>query len=247
MNTMRLKAGLIATALTTALILTGCGGSGTISSLTDSDSAAAVADGAAPAEVSTAVAGAVSAAETAVSTVPEIAPQTIAATEITSAPTANTSTAPGSITAPTEEITPAPAAGGEISLLSDASPVSPEVVEEISPEVTEEVEVAEPVAEPEPVVEEPEEEEEEAESEEESSEGSSAEITGDEVNVREEPTTADGDDNVLFTLDQGTEVVILDYDEDGNWAKISVDGETGWVSASFVSSGSSDEGEDDEF
>jgi N-acetylmuramoyl-L-alanine amidase len=109
----------------------------------------------------------------------------------------------------------------EISLLGDET-----ATEEVAEASETEVETEEP--------EETEETEEgETEEEEESSEeGGTAYITGDEVNVREEPTTDNGDDNVMFTLLEGDEVKILDRED--NWVKISVDGEVGWVSSAYV-------------
>ncbi|MDO5701923.1 MAG: SH3 domain-containing protein, partial [Lachnospiraceae bacterium] len=65
-----------------------------------------------------------------------------------------------------------------------------------------------------------------------SEESYSAYITGDEVNVREEPTTDGGDDNVMFTLLEGDEVTVIEKQE--GWVKISVNGKTGWMSSSYV-------------
>jgi hypothetical protein len=235
---MRLdKAGktLLIGAASATLLLTGCGSSGTISSLTDSDQTASIAVETAV-EVATEVPADTAGGNGNVASVPEIVPQTIVGTPAMSVPdlTVGTDTpaADSVVSTPATVTDTAPAAEGtgetapapvdeEISLLGDET-----ATEEVAEASETEVETEEP--------EETEETEEgETEEEEESSEeGGTAYITGDEVNVREEPTTDNGDDNVMFTLLEGDEVKILDRED--NWVKISVDGEVGWVSSAYV-------------
>ncbi len=196
-----------------AIALTACGNSGTISSLTDSDSTASIAEGAAV-EQPAVLSASISAAESAVSSVPEIVPQTVAATEVTSAPAADLTAA-----APDEEVSGTGNTYNAAPLTSTAATAA-STASEAESEAELLADNAEPTAAPEESTYEP------------AGEGNTGYITGDEVNVRETPTTDDGDDNVLFTLFEGDEVKILES-ADG-WYKVEVDGETGWVNASFV-------------
>lgn len=58
------------------------------------------------------------------------------------------------------------------------------------------------------------------------------------VNLRSDPTTSDGDTNILATLEAGTELTILSGPEtaDGiDWYEVQpVDGDSGWVSADYL-------------
>jgi len=54
-------------------------------------------------------------------------------------------------------------------------------------------------------------------------------VTGDNLNVREEPSTSS---NVLTQLSKGTEVAITEVS--GDWYKISLDGKSGWVYSQYV-------------
>lgn len=227
-----LRSAFVVAAVTAALALSGCGSSGTISSLTDSDSTASMP----VAAVDTAVQStAASVAETVVSSVPEIVPQTVAGTEVS--PAAGSDAAAGEIVASDDSAvtvsltgeggtasngTAAPAqtsADGEISLLQDSAAA---VTETPTPTPSPEETPAETSAE----------------------EGGPGYVTGDEVNLREEPSTG-SDDNVIDTLYEGDELTILES-EDG-WYKVSVNGREGWVNASFIQSGEysgSDDSED---
>lgn len=209
----RVKAMSVMAAAAAAIALTACGNSGTISSLTDSDSTASIAEGAAV-EQPAVLSASISAAESAVSSVPEIVPQTVAATEVTSAPAADLTAA-----APDEEVSGTGNTYNAAPLTSTAATAA-STASEAESEAELLADNAEPTAAPEESTYEP------------AGEGNTGYITGDEVNVRETPTTDDGDDNVLFTLFEGDEVKILES-ADG-WYKVEVDGETGWVNASFV-------------
>ena len=210
----RVKAMSVMAAAAAAIALTACGNSGTISSLTDSDSTASIAEGAAV-EQPAVLSASISAAESAVSSVPEIVPQTVAATEVTSAPAADLTAA-----APDEEVSGTGNTDNAAAPLTSTAATAASTASEAESEAELLADNAEPTAAPEESTYEP------------AGEGNTGYITGDEVNVRETPTTDDGDDNVLFTLFEGDEVRILES-ADG-WYKVEVDGETGWVNASFV-------------
>jgi hypothetical protein len=230
---MRLdKAGktLLIGAASATLLLTGCGSSGTISSLTDSDQTASIAVETAV-EVATEVPADTAGGNGAVTSVPEIVPQTIVGTSTMSVPdltvatetpaAGNDASSPAAVTTGTDTAAeetakkPASSEDGEIALLGDEAEEEKKVADTSEDE------------------EEAEETEAQEEEDEESSEGGgTAYITGDEVNVREEPTTDNGDDNVMFTVSEGDEVKILDRED--NWVKISVNGEVGWVSSAYV-------------
>ena len=242
---MRLdKAGmtLLIGAASATLLLTGCGSSGTISSLTDSDQTASIAVETAV-EVATEVPGSAAGGSGAVTSVPEIVPQTIVGTAAMSVPDLTLATetpADGSVVSSPATVTtgtdaapvvegnsekPAASADEEISLLGDEAEEKKKNADTSENET--EIEEPEDTEESEEDMQEEEEEDEES-----SEEGGTGYITGDEVNVREEPTTDNGDDNVMFTLLEGDKVTILDSED--NWVKISVDGKVGWVSSAYV-------------
>ena len=228
MKSDRIRAALVLTAAVTAIALTGCGSSGTISSLTDSDSTASIAEGAANA-AATVQTGAVSTAETAAtSTVPEILPQTVAAKEVAATPSDDASKKTTEETAEedSEPIRVSLTGTGEEEEEAKSTPASVEM-ETHSALASAQSEVAlieEDTTEsttPAP----------EEESFEPAGEGNVGYVTGDEVNVRSEPD-ADDDDNVMFTVFEGDEVKILDSDD--GWYKIEVDGEVGWIKSGYV-------------
>ena len=242
---MRLnKAGmtLLIGAASATLLLTGCGSSGTISSLTDSDQTASIAVETAV-EVATEVPGSAAGGSGAVTSVPEIVPQTIVGTAAMSVPDLTFATetpaassvvsSPATVTTGTDAAPvvegnsekPAASADEEISLLGDEAEEKKKNADTSENET--EIEEPEDTEESEEDMQEEEEEDEES-----SEEGGTGYITGDEVNVREEPTTDNGDDNVMFTLLEGDKVTILDSED--NWVKISVDGKVGWVSSAYV-------------
>ena len=222
---MRLnKAGmtLLIGAASATLLLTGCGSSGTISSLTDSDQTASIA-----VETAVEVATEVTIVGTAAMSVPDLtlATETPAASSVVSSPATVTT---GTDAAPVVEGNsekPAASADEEISLLGDEAEEKKKNADTSENET--EIEEPEDTEESEEDMQEEEEEDEES-----SEEGGTGYITGDEVNVREEPTTDNGDDNVMFTLLEGDKVTILDSED--NWVKISVDGKVGWVSSAYV-------------
>ena len=202
-------------------------------------------------EVATEVPGSAAGGSGAVTSVPEIVPQTIVGTAAMSVPDLTLATetpADGSVVSSPATVTtgtdaapaveensekPAASADEEISLLGDDAEEEKKTADNSENEAE--------IEEPEETEETEEETQEEEEEDEESSEGGgTGYITGDEVNVREEPTTDNGeepttdngDDNVMFTLLEGDKVTILDSED--NWVKISVDGEVGWVNSAYV-------------
>lgn len=205
----------------TAFTLAGCGSSGTISSLTDSDSTASIAAGAS-ADTITLGAGTASTAQPAESQVAEILPQTIAATEVTSLPA-------GGIEAQADS-----ASTVRMSLTGDGSDdtnLLSQPAEAVESETTHSLSAAAEAGQGTTITGETESAAPEEESYEPAGEGNVGYVTGDEVNVRSEPDSSD-DDNVMFTLFEGDKVTILDSEDD--WYKIDVDGEVGWIKSSFV-------------
>ena len=221
-----LVAALMLTVAATAAAVTGCGSSGTISSLTDSDSTASIVGGAA-AETSSVNSGSLSQAESAASSaVAEILPQTIAATEISATPDAPASSgesagASSEISEPVRVSLPGDGSDDEV-----VTPAGEDTESETTHSLAASTEDGAEVSITGEVTPAPEEEEFEP-----AGEGNTGYVTGDEVNVRAEPDASD-DDNVMFTLFEGDEVKIL-ANEDG-WYKIEVDGEVGWIKSGYV-------------
>lgn len=228
MKINRAKTALALTAAVTVMALTACGSSGTISSLTDSDSTTSLVEDAAK-DTSTVLSGTLSKAESAATSVPEIVPQTVAASTVTTPQASGTALI---ATPDDEEEENEPV---RVSLTGDgsddAAAVSTESAEEETDSTMElagtapagEVSLLTDETEPTPAPEE--------ESYEPAGEGNTGYVTGDEVNVRSEPDSSD-DDNVMFTLFEGDEVTILASEDD--WYKIEVDGEVGWIKAGYV-------------
>ena len=229
MKSDRIRAMLAVTAAVTAIALTGCGSSGTISSLTDSDSTASIAEGAATA-ANTVQTASVSAAESAsaASAVPEILPQTVAATEVGATPSTNAGT-DSNVSAPVR-ISLTGTGEEEEEAAEEAASTTPAVEMETQTALAGAAESQVALIEEDTASTTPAPEEESFES---AGEGNMGYVTGDEVNVRSEPEAGD-DDNVLFTVFSGDEVKILESEDD--WYKIEYDGETGWIKASYVES-----------
>ncbi len=235
MKKYRIGTALILAAALTALGVTACGNANSITSLTDSDSAAEAVEPVVTEEAAaeSVVSGTVSVAEQAADTLPEIAAQTI---EKPAEKPAEEKTEPAAQAsyddeddedADAEEEEEAPAA---VTAEDHEEEPSQHVSEDDSSEAEEE-EREEEHETPSDLDETDQIDIEETDEGGVHGEGNTATVTAASANVRSDPYVDEDDDNVIGVLYAGDVVTVLG-NEDG-WYRISFEGGSGYVSASL--------------
>ena len=233
---------ITAAAAAAVLCMAGCGDTSSITSLTDSDSAAETVEPVVTGneEAESVVSGAVEASQQTADAIPEIAAQTIEtpANSTGNAGTAGEAGEAGSEDAGEEEDeNEAEEANG-----SDAGESASQTGETGDTDESDDPELEEAGEEPEEIPSDDDEADEFAAAEQAEmidveetdeggphGEGNTAVLTVEEANVRSDPYVDDEDDNVVGVLTEGQEVVVLG-NEDG-WYKIEFEGGSGYVSA----------------
>lgn len=212
MKFTKIRAILAVGAVSVALGLAGCGSTSSISSLTDSDSATALADGTAAGNSDSILTGTESAETNSSEEIPEIEAQTVLQADDSGSDSEDE----------TESIEE------ESSEVSDVD--SDEETEEESEAESETESAAD--SEDESAISEAEEID-VAQTDEGGvhGEGNTVTCVARSLNVRNEPFVDDDEDNVIGALEYGDEVRVL-QSVDG-WYEIEYDGETGWVSSNY--------------
>ena len=230
---------ITAAAAAAVLCMAGCGNTSSITSLTDSDSAAETVEPVVTGneEAESVVSGAVEASQQTADAIPEIAAQTIE-TPANSTGNAGTAVEAGSEDAGEEEDeNETEEANG-----SDAGESDSQTGESEDADESDDPEFEDAGEEPEEIPSDDDEADEFAAAEQAEmidveetdeggphGEGNTAVLTVEEANVRSDPYVDDEDDNVIGVLTEGQEVVVLG-NEDG-WYKIEFEGGSGYVSA----------------
>ncbi len=241
MKTKQMRTVLLAAAVACSIGIVGCGSTGSISSLTDNDSTAALTEDTAAVEQTATAAGTVTTAgnesteNQGQAVLPEIQAQTIEtepAADNAGAAEAETATEQADDTAAADtaepqaeaESTEAAAQDDEAAALPAASADAAGAEEDNEP-VYENDEDAEAVAAADAI--------DVAETDEGGAhgEGNTATVIADDVNVRSYPEVDEDDDNVLGTLSYGDVVTVLGNEE--GWYKIEFEGQTGYANANF--------------
>ena len=241
MKTKQMRTVLLAAAVACSIGIVGCGSTGSISSLTDNDSTAALTEDTAAVEQTATAAGTVTTAgnesteNQGQAVLPEIQAQTIetepaadnaGATEAEATTEQADDTAAADTAEPQAEAesTEAAAQDDEAAALPAASADAAGAEEDNEP-VYENDEDAEAVAAADAI--------DVAETDEGGAhgEGNTATVIADDVNVRSYPEVDEDDDNVLGTLSYGDVVTVLGNEE--GWYKIEFEGQTGYANANF--------------
>lgn len=246
MKTKQMRTVLLAAAVACSIGIVGCGSTGSISSLTDNDSTAALTEDTAAVEQTATAAGTVTTAgnesteNQGQAVLPEIQAQTIEtepAADNAGAAEAETATEQADDTAATDTAATdtaepqAEAANSENAAQDDEAAALPAAsadaagAEEDNEPVYENDEDAEAVAAADAI--------DVAETDEGGAhgEGNTATVIADDVNVRSYPEVDEDDDNVLGTLSYGDVVTVLGNEE--GWYKIEFEGQTGYANANF--------------
>lgn len=241
MKTKQMRTVLLAAAVACSIGIVGCGSTGSISSLTDNDSTAALTEDTAAVEQTATAAGTVTTAgnesteNQGQAVLPEIQAQTIetepaadnagaAEAEATTEQADDTAAADTAEPQAEAESTEAAAQDDEAAALPAASADAAGAEEDNEP-VYENDEDAEAVAAADAI--------DVAETDEGGAhgEGNTATVIADDVNVRSYPEVDEDDDNVLGTLSYGDVVTVLGNEE--GWYKIEFEGQTGYANANF--------------
>lgn len=241
MKTKQMRTVLLAAAVACSIGIVGCGSTGSISSLTDNDSTAALTEDTAAVEQTATAAGTVTTAgnesteNQGQAVLPEIQAQTIetepaadnagaAEAEATTEQADDTAAADAAEPQAEAESTEAAAQDDEAAALPAASADAAGAEEDNEP-VYENDEDAEAVAAADAI--------DVAETDEGGAhgEGNTATVIADDVNVRSYPEVDEDDDNVLGTLSYGDVVTVLGNEE--GWYKIEFEGQTGYANANF--------------
>lgn len=241
MKTKQMRTVLLAAAVACSIGIVGCGSTGSISSLTDNDSTAALTEDTAAVEQTATAAGTVTTAgnesteNQGQAVLPEIQAQTIetepaadnagaAEAEATTEQANDTAAADTAEPQAEAESTEAAAQDDEAAALPAASADAAGAEEDNEP-VYENDEDAEAVAAADAI--------DVAETDEGGAhgEGNTATVIADDVNVRSYPEVDEDDDNVLGTLSYGDVVTVLGNEE--GWYKIEFEGQTGYANANF--------------
>lgn len=241
MKTKQMRTVLLAAAVACSIGIVGCGSTGSISSLTDNDSTAALTEDTAAVEQTATAAGTVTTAgnesteNQGQAVLPEIQAQTIetepaadnagaAEAEATTEQADDTAAADTAEPKAEAESTEAAAQDDEAAALPAASADAAGAEEDNEP-VYENDEDAEAVAAADAI--------DVAETDEGGAhgEGNTATVIADDVNVRSYPEVDEDDDNVLGTLSYGDVVTVLGNEE--GWYKIEFEGQTGYANANF--------------
>ena len=244
MKTKQMRTVLLAAAVACSIGIVGCGSTGSISSLTDNDSTAALTEDTAAVEQTATAAGTVTTAgnesteNQGQAVLPEIQAQTIEtepAADNAGAAEAEATTEQADDTAAADTAEPqAEAESTEAAAQDDEAAALPAATadaagaagaEEDNEPVYENDEDAEAVAAADAI--------DVAETDEGGAhgEGNTATVIADDVNVRSYPEVDEDDDNVLGTLSYGDVVTVLGNEE--GWYKIEFEGQTGYANANF--------------